>query len=257
MTRGVYIAATGMLAEEAAQQIVAQNLANASTTGYKEDVPIFQSFDENLVAFADGSGKMLENLGMLGNGAEFQTAVTDFSQGGMQQTGNPLDIALTGNAFLAIATQNGVCYSRDGALTINSAGLLVQAASGMPVLDDRRAPIRLGTAAADVHVDPDGTIKTDNTVVGKIGLFEVSMIQRPRKIGDNLLQTAVAPPLADAARDPAAGVRDGYLESSNVNIVREMVTMITGLRAYEANQKCLQSHDDIQERCVNTVGRVG
>ena len=256
MTRGIYIAATGMLAEEAAQQVVSQNLANASTTGYKEDIPVYRSFDENLIAFADGSGKMHEQLGSLGSGAELQKTVTDFSQGGMQQTGNPLDIAMTGNAFIGVGTANGTCYSRDGALTLNTAGDLVQASSGLPVLSDKGTPIQVGTTVADIRIDPDGVIKSGSAVLGKIGLFAVSMPQRPHKIGENLVQTDVPPPQVDATRDPAAGVRAGFLESSNVNIVREMVTMIAGLRAYEANQKTLQSHDEIQERCVNTVGKL-
>ncbi|MDR3710876.1 MAG: flagellar hook-basal body protein [Capsulimonadaceae bacterium] len=257
MTRGVYIAATGMLAEEAAQQVIAQNLANASTTGYKEDIPVFRSFDENLVSFADSSGKMLDTLGSLGNGAAFDAAVTDFGQGGMQQTGNPLDIAMTGNAFIGIATANGTCYSRDGALTLSRAGVLVQAASGLPVLDDKGGQIQLSNKMTNVHIDADGVIKSDAGVAGRIGLFAISMAQRPRKIGGNLIQTTIAPPIVDATRDPGAGVRSGFLETSNVNIVREMVTMIAGLRAYEANQKTLQSHDSLEEKSVNTVGRVG
>jgi flagellar basal-body rod protein FlgG len=258
MTRGVYIAASGMLAEEQAQQVIAQNLANASTNGYKEDVPIYKSFDENLISLCSGDTDMTQSIGVLGSGAEFQTALTDFTQGSLRETDNPLDIALTGNAYMAVQTQgNGTCYSRDGALTLDRNGRLVQLASGLPVLDTNRREIVAPPKAGDVKIDPDGRVTAGTQNVGQIGLFAMDITLGPHKIGDNLIQTDTAPRPIDATRDPAAGVRGGFLETSNVNLIREMVSMIAGLRAYEANEKVLQQQDDTQDKSVNQVGRVG
>lgn len=245
-----------MMAEDAAQQVIAQNLANVSTNGYKQDVPVFKSFEENLVAMANEDGNLQSDVGAMGNGAEFQTAVTDFGQGALKETGNPLDLALTGNAYLGVQSAGGTRYTRDGALTINSNGTLVQMGSGMPILDDRGQTIRVSTKASDVRVAPDGTLMLDGKAQARIGLYEITMANRPTKIGANMIDTVIAPRQINAATDPAAGVRSGYLEQSNVNIVKEMVTMIAGLRAYEANSKALQSHDDVEEKCVSDVGRV-
>jgi flagellar basal-body rod protein FlgG len=245
-----------MMAEDAAQQVIAQNLANVSTNGYKQDVPIFKSFEENLIAVANESGEMQSDLGAMGNGAEFQTAITDFSQGPLKQTGNPLDLALTGNAFLGIQTVSGTCYSRDGALTISSGGVLVQAGTGLPVVSDRGTQIQVPVKAASIRVGPDGTVEADGKAVARIGLFAITMAEGPKKIGANLVETTIAPPQVDTRLDPSAGVRSGYIEGSNVNIIKQMVTMIAGLRAYEANSKALQSHDTVEDKSVNQIGKV-
>jgi flagellar basal-body rod protein FlgG len=252
----MYIAASGMLAEEAAQQVVAQNLANASTTGYKEDIPIFRSFEENLISFADGNGSVQDQVGALGSGAEMQNTVTDLAQGPLIKTENPLDIAPVGNAFMAVQTPGGTRYTRDGALTISSSGTLVQTASGFSILDTAGRPIKVAVNATDLRIDPDGSVRAGKQILGRLGLYSITNEMRPQKIGSNLYATATPPPALDVTRDPSSGVRGGYIEGSNVNIVKEMVTMIAGLRAYEANQKTVQGHDNMDDKCVNQVGRL-
>jgi len=135
----------------------------------------------------------------------------------------------------------------------------VQTASGFSVLDTTGKPIKVAANATDLKIDPDGTVragKDDKQVLGRLGLFSITNAMRPQKIGSNLYATATPPPALDATRDPSSGGRGGYLEASNVNIVKEMVTMIAGLRAYEANQKTLQGHDNMDEKSVNQVGRL-
>jgi flagellar basal-body rod protein FlgG len=247
-----------MLAEEAAQQVIAQNLANASTNGYKEDIPIFRTFEENLISMCSGDSDVANPVGVLGSGTEFQTALTDFSAGRLEATGNPLDIALTGNAYMAVnAGANGTCYSRDGALTLDRSGRLVQVSSGLPVLDPQGREIKVTGAPDDIRIDPGGEICIGTRTVGQIGLWALGKTEGVHKIGTNLLTTDTRPRPIDATKDPEAGVRGGYLETSNVNIIRDMVTMIAGLRAYEANEKVLQQHDDAQDKCVNQIARVG
>ena len=117
-----------MLANQAAQDAIAQNLANAATTGYKRDLPQFQSFRETLLRRTTGGGGAA--IGALGPGAGVSALATDFADGALQQTGNPLDVAISGQACLAVQTPQGVRYTRDGALTRNAQGLLVQANGG-------------------------------------------------------------------------------------------------------------------------------
>jgi flagellar basal body rod protein FlgG len=243
-----------MMAEESAQQLIAQNLANSSTTGYKAEIPTFRSFDENLVAAASEQG--VTTIGPLGNGAEEDGTYTDFSEGSLQATGNPLDVALTGDAYLAVRTQSATCYTRDGALTINAQGAIVQVGTGFPVLDDRGQPITVGVNSRRIQIQRDGTILVDGASSGQLGLYAVTASNAPTRIGDNLLALASPPKAVDAQSDPSAGVQAGYLEASNVSVIQEMVSMIACMRAYEANSKAVQAHDDANNQAVGDVGKV-
>jgi flagellar basal-body rod protein FlgF len=243
-----------MLAEDAAQQVIAQNLANASTTGYKEDIPRFTSFQENLVACSDDQGATA--LGDLGSGTEMTGTYTDLSDGPLIQTGNPLDIALSGDAYFSVPTNQGNMYSRDGALTLNNQSVLVQAASGLPVLDTNGRPITVSTNAKTVSISPDGDVEEDGALAGRIALFSITTASNPQKMGGNLISTSVPPARLDPAKLTMPPITSGSIEGSNVNIVREMVTMIACTRAYEANAKTLQAHDATIEKAVSDVGKV-
>jgi flagellar basal-body rod protein FlgG len=243
-----------MLAEDAAQQVIAQNLANVSTTGYKEEIPIFQSFQENLVAASDEQGGA--PLGTLGSGSSLTGTFTDFSDGPLQQTGNNLDIALRGNAYFSVQTPNGIMFSRDGALALGSTGILVQAASGNPVLDSAGRTISIAGKARQISIDPDGNVDVDGITAGTIGLFSITAADNPAKMGGNLITIADKPTLLDPSSLTLPPVMSGYLEGSNVNIVKEMVTMIACTRAYEANAKTLQAHDETLSKAVSDVGKL-
>jgi flagellar basal-body rod protein FlgF len=244
-----------MLAEESAQQLISQNLANSSTTGYKAEVPIFRSFDENLVAAVSDQG--VSPVGPLGDGTAQDGSYTDFADGSMQPTGNPLDVALTGDAFLAVKTGQGTTsYTRDGALTINAEGMIVQVGSGFPVLDDRGQPITVGSSSKKIQIARDGTVLVDGTPSATLGLFAISKADAPMRIGSNLFSLANPAKAVTPDTDPNASVDSGFLEGSNVSVVHEMVTMIACMRAYEANAKAVQAHDDENNKAVNDVGKV-
>ena len=245
-----------MLAEESAQQLIAQNLANSSTTGYKAEVPIFRSFDENLVAAVSDQG--VSPVGPLGDGTAQDGSYTDFADGSRQPTGNPLDIALTGDAFLAVKTGQGTTsYTRDGALSINADGMIVQVGSGFPVLDDRGQPITISGNSKKIQIARDGTVLVDGAPAAQLGLYAISRSSGAERVGSNLFSLAAAPQAVNAETDPNASVDSGFLEGSNVSVVREMVTMIACMRAYEANAKAVQAHDDENNKAVNDVGKVG
>ena len=238
-----------MLASESAQDAIAQNLANAATTGYKRDLPQFQSFPETLLRSTVSTPGA--SVGGLGSGVGVRALATDFAPGALQQTGNPLDIALTGNAFLAVQTPQGVRYSRDGALTRSGQGLLVQANGSGAVLDPTGRPIAIPARAKDIVITPGGDVQADGVRVGRLQLAQISPAAGASKQGGNLYSQASVTPAG-----PDAAVHQGYLESSNVNVVQEMVAMIAVQRAFETGQKMVQAEDDATNKAVNDVPKV-
>jgi flagellar basal-body rod protein FlgG len=255
MTRGIYTAATGMLAEENAQQIIAQNLANASTVGYKQEIPAFKTFEETLVSMVSDTGLDNTAIGTLGQGATLDKTYTDLSEGPLEHTGNALDIALRGDAYISVQTPAGVAYSRDGELSINGQGLLVQNTTGLPVLDNGGKTISMPQSGTP-SIESDGDIRVNGQTIASLGLFAIDQDDDPTKLGDNLISVAAPPKAIDPQSDPTGFLQAGYLETSNVNIVKEMVTMIACQRSYEANAKALQSQDEMQDRAASQVGAV-
>lgn len=248
MTRGVYTAATGMLANQTAQDAIAQNLANANTTGYKQDIPQFETFGRTLLSKMGGGAA--SSVGGLGRGVTLRALATDFADGALQKTDNPLDVALTGDAYLAVQTPQGVRLTRDGALTRNAQGLLAQANGGNLVLGAGDRPIAIPAKAKDIVIDVQGDVVADGRPVGRLRLAGVSRADGAAKVGDNLFTATLRP------ASPGSGVRQGFLESSNVSVVKEMVAMISVMRAYETNQKMMQAEDEATAKAVGEVGKV-
>ena len=235
-----------MLANQTAEDAIAQNLANAATTGYKQDIPQFQSFADTLMQRTGGG-----TVGSIGRGAALQALATDFESGAMQKTGNPLDVALTGDACLSVQTTQGVRLSRDGALTRSPQGLLSQVSGGGLVLGQNGKPIRIPASAGTITISPNGLLSADGTAMGQIRLSGVSGKSGATKTGDNQFTEASA-----QAASKGSGVRQGFLESSNVSVVKEMVAMISCMRAYETNQKMVQAQDDLTNKAVNDVAKL-
>lgn len=249
MTRGVYTAAAGMLASQAAQDAIAQNLANAGTTGYKEDVPRFESFEAALATRLLPEDRAA--IGTLGSGAGLKDETTNFADGSLQRSGNPLDVALTGDAALVVQTPQGLRLSRDGSLSMDARGTLVQTNGSLPVLGDTNQPIQIPAKAKDIVIGTRGEITVDGVQVGRLRLAGLAASDQPVKLGDNQFRVAALRPASATAT-----VRQGFLESSNVNVVKEMVSMIAIMRAYETNQKMMQSEDDATGKATNEVGKI-
>ncbi len=249
MTRGVYTAAAGMLANQAAQDAIAQNLANAGTTGYKEDIPRFESFQEALATRLSPEDRA--SIGSLGGGAGLKDTTTNFADGGLERSGNPLDVALTGDAALVVQTPQGLRLTRDGSLSMGAAGTLVQTNGSLPVLGDTNQPIRIPAKTKAILIGPRGEVTADGVKVGRLRLAGLAASDNPVKMGDNQFRVAALRPAS-----AAASVKQGYLEASNVNVVKEMVSMIAIMRAYETNQKMMQSEDDATGKAANEVSKV-
>jgi flagellar basal-body rod protein FlgG len=225
MQRGLYIAASGMVSEMARQDLIANDLANASTPGYKADRAVQGSFGEVLLAnTATGAP-----VGTLGRGSRIEEQVTDFSAAPVRETGEPLDFAVVGDGFIAVRSDQGVRYTRNGQFSARADGTVVTG-QGDPVLGQDGRPVTVG---ADGKVDP-----------ARLGLFTVN---NPEKVGDSLVQ-------GTAAGRGTGQVRAGALEGSGADPTRAMVDMIASLRAYESGQKVITTIDSTLEKAANRVG---
>jgi flagellar basal-body rod protein FlgG len=223
MDRGIYIAASGMVAEMARQDALANDLANASTPGYKGDRIAQASFGDLLLADRS-SGRV---VGPLGLGAAVRAQVTDLAPAPIRDTGEPLDVAIEGDGFFAVQTPQGVRLTRNGQFSESARGTLVTA-EGHEVLGPDRRPI----AVRGGRVDP-----------AQVGVFAATGV---RKAGDNLLTGT----LAGAA---AGRARTGALEGSGTDPVHAMVDMIASLRAFEAAQRAITTIDGTLGKAVNQV----
>jgi flagellar basal-body rod protein FlgF len=227
MDRGLYIAASGMLAEQIRQDQIANDLANASTPGYKGDRTAQRSFGDLLLAnSATGAA-----VGRQGTAVQVDAIVTDFTPRPSRDTGEPLDFAITGEGFFSVQTAQGVRYTRNGQFALDPQGRLVTA-QGDAVLDAAGRPI----TAVDGKVD-----------ARRLGIVTLT---NPRKDGDSL----VAGTPAGAA---TGSVRSGALESSGADAARSMVDMIASMRAFEAGQKVIQAIDDTLGQASSKVGATG
>ncbi len=245
MIRGIYTAASGMLAEITRADTIANNLANGNTTGYKKDVAISKDFASMLIQRIN-DGKDVPTIGTLGLGSEIDEIATIHTTGPMRTTGNSLDFAIDGNGYFAVETQNGLRYTRNGSFTRNGQGELVTS-EGERVMGQNGA-IRLPDGK--VSVDETGQIAVDGVQAGQLQLVAFDNERELLKEGNSLFR---AP---NAGRQATGKVEQGMLEQSNVNVISEMVNLISGYRAYEVNSKTVQTHDQLLDKAVNEVGKV-
>lgn len=245
MIKGIYAAASGMLAESIRTDATANNLANVNTAGFKKDAAVNKSFADMLISrINDGP---VQPVGSIGTGAEVDEIVAIHTQGMMRHTGNPLDLAIEGQSYFAVETPAGVRYTRNGAFSRNSLGELTTA-DGHAVLAENG---RLAINGSSITVSEEGIVSVDGVAAGRLRLAEFTDEKRLIKEGSSLFRDA------GAGQKQAIGlVRQGTLEMSNVNAVSEMVNLINGYRAYEVNAKAVQAHDQLLDKAVNEVGKV-
>jgi flagellar basal-body rod protein FlgF len=238
MNRGIYATATGMVSGQKLLDVIANNLANANTTGFKRDGV---AFNEALERGLRANGGLGAYVGKLGSGSAEQARYTVFEPGPIHATGNPLDVAIeTPRGLFAVQTPQGIRYTRDGAFSVNQDGLLVTKA-GDPVLDDALQPIQLPPGSP--KVTPDGSVSVEGKSAGKIGVFDGEFT----KIGDNLYEGSNAQ-LIEGPRIAVAS-----LESSNVNPVEAMIQMISVNRAFELAQKSIQQQDELAQKLIQSL----
>lgn len=244
MVRGLYTAYTGMLNQQHRMDTITNNLANSATTGYKKEGSTSQSFDELMITkLKDSSeGYLDRRVGLTTLGVKVGENYTDYTQGSLKATDNTFDVALAGDGFFEISFRNkagkeSLKYSRDGSFTLTQEGYLVTKDGDF--VQGINGNIRLDTRA-EIEIDAVGYIFEDGEMVDRIKLVDFEDYNYLRKYGENMYDTVEGA----TQKDAAASLRQGYLEQSNVNVISEMVEMITIARAYEANQKFIQAADD-------------
>lgn len=259
MVRGLYTAWTGMVNEQKRLDVVSNNLANASTVGYKAQGVTSQSFDQQLaIKINDKSSAYVQrSIGNVSLGVKIGETYNDYSQGNFNETGNTYDLALSGDGFFTISTtdksgETHTRYTRDGSFTVTKEGYLVTK-DGDFVLGNGGNRIQIpGAATADVSVDTTGNIYANNVLVSKLDLVRFTNPDAVTNYGENMYEAGEG---AGVVASNAA-VNQGFLEMSNVNVIDEMVDMITITRAYETNQKMISTIDQMLSKAANDIGKI-
>ena len=257
MSGGIYMAASGALAYEKRLQIISNNLANANTVGYKMDHGQFQSIDPaDLPASSTLTGPEMNTSLAQSFWFEFNS-YTDFTHGSLKNTANDFDLALIGKGFFCVQKPDGVHYTRKGDFTLNTDGVLVTR-NGWPVMGDggeitvnnKENPHQYKKFA----VDEEGNVSVDGKEIGSLRIVEFSEPYSLRKMGDTLFKPAENSPPAQEAQD--FKVSQGFVELSNVDVVKMMTEMIEVLRGYESYQKVIRTADEASARAINEVGKI-
>ena len=258
MLKGLYTAYTGMINEQHRMDTMTNNLANASTVGFKKEGSTSQSFDDILTVKIKDQSVGLQNVQRIGTnnpGVKIGENYTDYTQGSFRVTDNTYDLALGGEGFFAIeytnkAGETSTMYTRAGQFTLNRDGYLVNE-NGDYVLGTQNQRIRLNTLQ-DSEISSNGTITQNGVEVARIQVTDFEDYNYLEKFGETYYRPV------EGARTVQSGatVNSGYLEMSNVQVVSEMVNLIAITRAYESNQKIIQTYDDTLDVAANQLGRV-
>ena len=256
MDRMIYLSMSGAKAALQRQDSLANNLANVATNGYKkshaqfEDL-IYQNLRQSGSATSDQT--QLPNGLQVGLGVRPVSTARDFSQGSLQQTGNSLDVAISGNGFLQVTMPDGTTgYTRDGSLKLDSQGQLVTN-EGFIV----QPGITIPPQAQSISIGADGTVTATlpgTATPSTLGQLQLAGFANPQgldpKGGNIYAETAAsgAPSAAAPGTNGLGRIQQGFVETSNVNVVEELVAMISTQRAYELNSKAIQTSDQMLQR---------
>lgn len=285
MLKGLYTAYTGMINEQHRMDVLANNLANSTTNGFKKEGTTSQAFD-NVLAYKikdlsepgnlprplarnravdqnelnnpnneDYLERRVRRTG-LNLGVKIGENYVDYSEGPIKETGNPLDLAISDRGFFAVeytnkAGETSTKYTRDGNFTMNLQGYLVTQ-DGDFVLDENGRRIRMETELP-VSIDRNGNITQDGGFVAAIGLTDFEDYNYLERFGENYFQPIEG---ATEAEEVESQIYAGYLEMANISVVTEMVNMIALQRQYESNQKVITTYDDTLEQAVSQLGKL-
>lgn len=238
MENSIYVALSRQMALQRQLEVTSNNIANMNTTGYKNQRMLFTEFLEK--------PGMHEKISFV----QDRAVVRDLSVGGMTQTGNPMDLALTGHGYFTVDTAAGPRYTRSGNFKMNDQRQMVDG-GGLPVLADNGQPITLPAGTSDVKVSGDGTVSTELGPVGKLNIVTFKREQMMTEVGAGLYVTDEEPQAAPADTK----VAQGLLEGSNVKPVVEMTQMIEIQRNYMSAQKVIENENDRIRNMITKLGR--
>lgn len=257
MVRGLYTAYTGMRNEQRRLDIISNNLANSATVGYKEENVVSRSFKDYLtIKIRDGSNAYVdEGIGNMNPGVKIGETYIDWGQGSLRQTDNTYDLAIEGNGFFKFkfVDKNGnesYMYSRCGTLKCTADGYITDAQGNR--LQGSGGDVKVSVDASDIAIKNDGLIFADGVAGDTIELTDFEDYNYLEHYGDNFYRAVEGA----VEKKSDARLLQGYTEQSNVNVISEMVSMITITRAYEAGQKVIQTQDNLLDKAVNSVGTV-
>jgi flagellar basal-body rod protein FlgF len=238
MQAGLYVNLSGQIALDRRLSTIANNVANSGTVGYRAEELKFET--------------MLSMMSK--NPTAFSTAGESFiseRSGGLNKTGNPLDVAVQGKGWLAIQTPSGTAYTRDGRMQLLESGEL-QTLNGYPILDAGNAPILLDPAAGTPKITHDGMITQNGRKIGAIGLFAVDPSNGyTRTENSAIVPVNAATPVVSFASD---GIVQGFVEESNVNPVAEMTNLIMVTRAFDGLQTSIDESEQSLKKAIQVLG---
>jgi len=238
VSSGLYVALSGARAQSRALDVTSNNVANSGTAGFKASRALFR---ERLVA-AQGPDQRYAELNRIG---------VDLSQGGIDATGNVLDLALEGKGFFAVQTPEGERYTRDGAFRIDSQGMMVNAI-GQRVLDDEGETIQFPGDVGEIEVTLEGDVYADSAFIGTLKIENFEEIQLERTGANQFKVTGE--PIKEGEGSKRANVLSESLESSNFNTVRGVVEIVKVSRTYQALLKMIESYKETEGRAATALG---
>jgi len=262
MFTGFYSSSAGMLAQMKNMNIIANNIANISTSGYKKDRGIFRSFYDSAINSSPSpltsNGTILQNRDN-NSLPVIERTVTDYENGVTKQTGNVLDVAIAGDGFFELMGANGETYfTRQGSFTLNENREMVTA-DGLKLMGELNTikfPESLdGSEQASISIDENGHVAIGEESVGDINIVTFNDNNALKKIGKSLF---VNENKANESDELFSGrIAQGHIEMSNVNPVEEMTQMITANRSFEAYQRSLRAiMEEATDKSINLIGRV-
>ena len=243
LTQAMYAASAGAYKNQQRLDVLANNLANINTPGFKQDKLVFR-----VPVGAEKEGDSHIDYLQGPSAAVARRGWTDFSQGVLRHTDNPLDLALDGTGFFCVQTPEGTCYTRNGSFGINGDGVLATK-DGHPVLG-KGGEIKID--GANISVDEEGKVSVDGSEVDTLKVVTVSQPASLRKMGNTLFASVGS----DEKEAEGFKIREGYIETSNVNSIKVMTEMIDISRSYESYQKTIQFLNDATKKSISEVGRL-
>jgi flagellar basal body rod protein FlgG len=255
---GLYLSAAGVLTSSYRQDVIANNLANSETVGFKKDLPLFQqrlteAQQRRLPPGAGPEGPTNPLMEPIGGGLLAHPTVIDTSQGELEPTGSALDVAIEGSGYFAIDQGGETRLTRSGQFALDREGnLILSDEQGQRVLDDQRRPIKL-TPEGGVAIGPDGTVTQHGQAVARLGVFDVADPSRLVKQGATLLNPGNQD-LVEAG--PATTLHSEFLERANVDPATELAALMDTQRQLEANANMIRYQDQTLQKLVE-VGKIG
>lgn len=265
-SKGIYAAVSGAMAQSSRLDTIANNLANVNTTGFKKDRQVFNEYltayekEDNLIRAPRVPASIESFYDMNGGDNAYVNSAgtfTNFEQGGLRPTGSQLDVALEGKGFFEVMSPQGVRWTRSGSLQVDGQGRLVTK-DGFPILKEGQgdpAQRSINVSSANVTVSQKGEIFDGGNPIGRLAVVNFAKMDDLQKVGNNnytLKANAQSAPIPTEE----ARIHQGFVETSNVNVVEEMTDMITANRVFEAAQHAVKANDQMDDKLINQVGKV-